>query len=225
MNDVSAYPAIAAGLKKYPDAVYSRQLAPFMPESGNVLSILNHVDDTIVDNIVNVYVSGYIKIRLRVGGAIVYDSKPVVYKNNLLSGVYGDIFCAYKMMKSSRRQQEMIDLCDGIMAAMKEAASAWMRSDALDGEFNMMQIARGGDFRLTRNDVIDAGSYIRKKSTALSARKITVDTAVRNCVGSYINEYGIGMKDDSVTRYFPRMRDNMDVYIEWEKTQSIYNNG
>lgn len=225
MNNVSTFPAIVTGLKKFPDAVYSRQLAPFTPESGNRLSIFNHIDDAVIDDTMNIYVSGYVKIRLTVGNNIVYESGHVVYKYNLLTGVFGDIFNAYKYYArsgQSRRSREMIKLCDGIMDAMKGAAAAWMRSDAMTGEFGAMQIASGDDFRLTRNDVIDAGSFRKTNHTTLAARNVTAATVVRDCVGSYINQYG---GDSTADRYFPRMRDNMEVYIEWEKTTSIYNNG
>lgn len=216
--NVSTYPAIVAGLKKFPDAMYSRRLAPFTSESGNVLSILNHVDDAVIDDdTLNVYVSGYVKVRLRVGNAVMYESKPVVYKDNLLSGVFGDIFHSYKQVQAvnsvlPRRVREVIELCDGIMCAMKEAAAAWMSSDALIGEFDAMQIATGNDFRLTMNDVIDAGSYRKMNYMAPTAKKTTtVETAVCECVGSYIFQHA---NDDAAARYFPRMRDNIDVYIE-----------
>lgn len=229
MNNVSFFPDIVSAFKRFPDSVYSRPLAPFTPESGNVLSILNHVDDVVQEDIVSVYVSGYVKVRLKVGNTVVYESKPIVYKDNLLNSVFGYIFDRYKTYRTvrttqSRRVREMVELCEGIMDAMKGAAAAWMGSDALAGEFNAMQIAAGDDFCLSRNDVIDMGSYRKTRYTeytATTARGITVDTAARECVANYINRYGA---DETAARYFPRMRDNMDVYVEWEKQAAIYVN-
>ena len=223
MNNVSFFPAIVDAFKKFPDSVYNRPLAPFTPESGNVLSILSHVDDAVLVNTVSFYVSGYIKVILKVGNAVVYESKPIVYKDNLLNGVFGYIFDWYKihwtaLSPQPRHVREIVELCEGIMDAMKGAAAAWMKSDALVGEFNAMQIATGDDFRLSRNDVIDTGSYRKTKYTATTARGITADTAVRECVANYINRYGA---DKTAARYFPRMRDNMDVYVEWEKQTPI----